>query len=82
MSETLRNIAYTSMASLLQDRVYDDNKKARYVELISEDILERLKQASSAYSYYVTTVLMNRNAHAWIHQRSYYHVEDDFHLRA
>ena len=39
MSESLKNIGYTSMASLLQDRAYDDNMKARYVELISEDIL-------------------------------------------
>ena len=82
MSETIRNIAYNSMASLLQDREYDDNKKSKYVELISEDVLEQLKKASSAYSYYVTTVLMNRNAHAWVHQRSYFHIDDDFHIRS
>ena len=45
MSETIRNIAYNSMASLLQDREYDDNKKSKYVELISEDVLEQLKKA-------------------------------------
>ena len=82
MSETIRNIAYNSIASLLIDRAYDDNMKSKYVELISEDILDQLKKSSSAYSYYVTTVLMNRNAHAWVHQRSFFHVDDDFHVRA
>ena len=82
MAETIRNIAFTSMANLLADREYDDSKKTIYVELISQDVLEHLKMASEAYSYYVTSILMNRNAHAWVHQRSFFHIDDDIHVRA
>ena len=82
MSETIRNIAYNCMATMLIGRLYDESMKNKYVELISEDVLDQLKKSSSAYSYYVTTVLMKRDANAWVHQRSYFHVDDDFHVRA
>ena len=82
MSNTIKGVCYNSMEKILTGRPYDDALKTRYVEMIAEDILDHLKMYSTAYSYYVTTVLMNRKAHAWIHQRSYYHADDDFHIRS
>ena len=62
MVEIVKSIAFKSMATILSDRTYTIENSSKFVDLIADDVLEKLRQWSSLYSYYLTIFLFQNQA--------------------
>lgn len=62
MVEIVKSIAFKSMATILSDRTYTIENSSKFVDFIADDVLEKLRQWSSLYSYYLTIFLFQNQA--------------------